>query len=93
MEKIKAKVEGVLHKDNTHTGHSDPTGPHDSHLTNKADPRVGKWYLCFSSIGGCSHQFETNLEKLPGVDLKTSGVVLLFASRPIIEIFANNEPL
>src|SRR3954467_11254668 len=67
MEKIKAKVEQVLHKGDhstgTHTGttgvhtgttstgqttgvtgahnaHSDPTGPHDSHVANKLDPRV-----------------------------------------------------
>lgn len=44
MEKIKAKVENVLHKDKdtTHTGttHNDPTGPHSSHTANKADPRV-----------------------------------------------------
>jgi len=37
MDKIKAKVDNVLHKDKTH---SDPTGPHDSHAANKADPRV-----------------------------------------------------
>merc|ERR1711959_424104 len=37
IDKIKAKVENVLHKDSTH---SDPTGPHDSHAGNKADPRV-----------------------------------------------------
>ncbi|KAL5406305.1 hypothetical protein PMIN06_000534 [Paraphaeosphaeria minitans] len=37
MEKIKAKVENVLHKDKTH---EDPTGPHSSHSANKADPRV-----------------------------------------------------
>lgn len=37
MEKIKAKVEGVLHKDKTH---EDPTGPHSSHSANQADPRV-----------------------------------------------------
>ncbi|KAF2626041.1 hypothetical protein BU25DRAFT_459988 [Macroventuria anomochaeta] len=67
MEKIKAKVENVLHKDKdtthdtthtthdtthtgttgTHTGsglpgstHNDPTGPHSSHTANQADPRV-----------------------------------------------------
>jgi len=56
MEKIKAKVENVLHKDKdtTHTGtsgthttgthttgtHNDPTGPHGSHAANQADPRV-----------------------------------------------------
>ncbi|KAJ8115981.1 hypothetical protein OPT61_g2498 [Boeremia exigua] len=47
MEKIKAKVENVLHKDKdtTHTGthsstHNDPTGPHSSHAANQADPRV-----------------------------------------------------
>ncbi|KAJ4286730.1 hypothetical protein N0V90_012982 [Kalmusia sp. IMI 367209] len=39
MDKIKAKVENVLHKDKD-TTHSDPTGPHDSHAANKADPRV-----------------------------------------------------
>lgn len=37
MEKIKAKVENVLHKDKTH---DDPTGPHSSHSANQADPRV-----------------------------------------------------
>ena len=70
MEKIKAKVENVLHKDKdtthdtttgthagshttgthttgthtgpagTHTTHNDPTGPHSSHTANAADPRV-----------------------------------------------------
>jgi hypothetical protein len=45
MEKIKAKVEQVLHKDKDHTSTShttggDPTGPHASHAGNKADPRV-----------------------------------------------------
>jgi len=25
---------------NTHAGYSDPNGPHDSHLSNKADPRI-----------------------------------------------------
>jgi len=38
VEKIKAKVEQVLHKDKTH---DDPTGPHSSHTANAADPRVG----------------------------------------------------
>ncbi|KAL5114931.1 hypothetical protein ACEQ8H_007178 [Pleosporales sp. CAS-2024a] len=37
VEKIKAKVDNVLHKDKTHT---DPTGPHSSHAANAADPRV-----------------------------------------------------
>lgn len=37
MDKIKAKVDNVLHKDKTH---SDPTGPHSSHAANSADPRV-----------------------------------------------------
>jgi len=42
MDKIKAKVENVLHKDShsTSTTHNDPTGPHGSHAANKADPRV-----------------------------------------------------
>ncbi|OAL57099.1 hypothetical protein IQ07DRAFT_594520 [Pyrenochaeta sp. DS3sAY3a] len=37
IDKIKAKVDNVLHKDKTH---DDPTGPHSSHAANKADPRV-----------------------------------------------------
>jgi len=37
VDKVKAKVEHALHKDKTH---SDPTGPHDTHTANKADPRV-----------------------------------------------------
>jgi len=37
IDKIKAKVDNVLHKDKTH---DDPTGPHSSHTANKADPRV-----------------------------------------------------
>jgi len=36
MDKIKAKVDNVLHKDK----HNDPTGPHSSHAANSADPRV-----------------------------------------------------
>lgn len=50
MEKIKQKVEHVLGKDHhdttttsgtgTHHAGSDPTGPHDNRLANKADPRV-----------------------------------------------------
>jgi hypothetical protein len=46
IDKIKAKVENVLHKDKdtthntTTTSHNDPTGPHSSHAANKADPRV-----------------------------------------------------
>ncbi|KAF3000686.1 hypothetical protein E8E13_001854 [Curvularia kusanoi] len=47
MDKVKAKVDNVLHKDKdtTHTGttgthHSDPTGPHNTHAANQADPRV-----------------------------------------------------
>jgi hypothetical protein len=39
IEKIKAKVDNVLHKDRT-TTHDDPTGPHSSHAANAADPRV-----------------------------------------------------
>jgi len=55
VDKVKAKVEHVLHKDSTHTtgahttgthttgthtGHSTNAGPHDSNIANKADPRV-----------------------------------------------------
>ena len=62
MDKIKAKVDNVLHKDKTseysrcwlafassNISLGDPTGPHDSHAANKADPRQvhvpGKNYL------------------------------------------------
>jgi hypothetical protein len=31
---------GGTHNTHGNTGYSDPTGPHDSHLANKADPRV-----------------------------------------------------
>jgi len=36
MDKIKAKVDNVLHKDSG----GDATGPHQTHSANKADPRV-----------------------------------------------------
>ncbi|KAJ4373809.1 hypothetical protein N0V83_002548 [Neocucurbitaria cava] len=37
MDKIKAKVDQVMHKDKTH---DDTTGPHSSHAANEADSRV-----------------------------------------------------
>jgi len=37
IDKVKAKVDQVMHKDKTH---DDPTGPHSSHAANTADPRV-----------------------------------------------------
>jgi len=73
MEKIKAKVEQVLHKDKdtTHTtgAHStgahgttgntygsDPTGPHDSRMANKADPRVDSdQYGSAGNYGNTTH--------------------------------------
>ncbi|KAF2034526.1 hypothetical protein EK21DRAFT_108138 [Setomelanomma holmii] len=91
VDKIKAKVDNVLHKDKTNdpthsthtgtgvgntthtgtygttgahttgahttgthgtTGYSDPTGPHDSHLGNKADPRVDSDH--YGNVGNTS---------------------------------------
>merc|ERR1712232_982589 len=88
VDKVKAKVDSVLHKDNTHSGPtgahgthgttggltgnthttgttgsgltgttygSDPTGPHDSHLGNKADPRVDSDRVGHAGNYGTTH--------------------------------------
>ncbi|KAF2274897.1 uncharacterized protein EI97DRAFT_93248 [Westerdykella ornata] len=65
MEKIKHKVEQVLHKDRdttttsgtTHAG-GDPSGPHRTHLGNVADPRDSDrpgGYGNTASAGGTTH--------------------------------------
>ena len=52
VEKVKAKVDNVLHKDKT----SDPSGPHDSHTANKADPRVDSDHVgSTGNVGSAAH--------------------------------------
>jgi hypothetical protein len=53
VEKVKAKVDNVLHKDKSS---SDPTGPHNSHAANQADPRVDSDHIgSHGNTGSAAH--------------------------------------
>lgn len=80
MDKIKAKVENVLHKDKD-TTHNDPTGPHSSHAGNKADPRVDSDHVggignhgnAGGLSGGNTHSHGTTGSGLTGNNNNTYG--------------------